>query len=55
MAQAIKLNPKKKLGKKAYERLWFWLFLAPALGAFAIMVWVSVNGRLFFNDGLARP
>lgn len=49
MAQAIKLNPKKKLGKKAYERLWFWLFLAPALGAFAIMVWVPFFMGVYFS------
>lgn len=49
MAQAIKLNPKKKLGKKASERLWFWLFLAPALGAFAIMVWVPFFMGVYFS------
>ena len=49
MAQAIKLNPKKKLGKKASERLWFWLFLAPALGAFVIMVWVPFFMGVYFS------
>jgi raffinose/stachyose/melibiose transport system permease protein len=49
MAQVIKLNPKKKLGKKASERLWFWLFLAPALGAFAIMVWVPFFMGVYFS------
>lgn len=49
MAQAIKLNPKKKLGKKASERLWFWLFLAPALGAFIIMVWVPFFMGVYFS------
>jgi raffinose/stachyose/melibiose transport system permease protein len=49
MAQVIKLNFKKKLGKKASERLWFWLFLAPALGAFAIMVWVPFFMGVYFS------
>jgi raffinose/stachyose/melibiose transport system permease protein len=49
MAQAIKLKPKKKLGKKASERLWFWLFLTPALGAFVIMVWVPFFMGLYFS------
>ena len=49
MAQVIKLNPKKRLGKKASERLWFWLFLAPALGAFAIMVWVPFFMGVYFS------
>ncbi len=30
--------PRRKLGKKAQDRLWFWLFLAPALIPFLVMV-----------------
>ena len=49
MEQIAMREPRKKLGKKASERLWFWLFLAPALGAFIIMVWVPFFMGLYYS------
>jgi len=47
MAQTIPIR--KKRGKKSAERLGFWLFLAPALIAFIIMVWVPFFMGLYFS------
>lgn len=48
MAQSIPIE-KKKRGKKSSERLGFWLFLAPALSAFIIMVWVPFFMGLYYS------
>jgi len=40
---------KKKLGKKAQDRLWFWVFLAPALLPFLLMVIVPFMMGIYYS------
>ena len=49
MTETAPIKTRKKMGKKASDRLWFWLFLMPALLPFLLMVITPFGMGIYYS------